>query len=481
MNIIEMINSKKVEGSNEPIKMRLQPSNGFGFDLDQRLELVESKSRAKIDVLEKKFIDDIRSQLHDLELAILDRTLREIDHVLDVKKEAFFANVVSGASADHVRASIASVQKAITGFEIEGYDGSVEKTKDQIVEALKQIEIQVSSSVERIKPRLKEVEVNSISKLEGQICSALSGLEKDLEIVIERKRQKLLSQITSIDESTRLAIDKIKSSINPFEKGLIQKFIDSSEETIVKKRNEFIKSIGKVEESLRDSADRTKVGIDNLEKVSIEKVKIIIDDYIDEKKQALLYKVAQAEDVAYQHMEKVRTILDAVERTIFEKTAAAIEGVLENKKSKFLAGIWVGTDIGSVESPLRNVYSKGEAVGLRLENCEKTPESSGASVGRLSYSKKDENVYIDCGWGSKKVSSNRVSRNILWPKGLKKLEIDLSDETIQDAREVIWQLCDNENGYERVHCRFSTPEKNKLTIEVDTPLAPSAYRILGVE
>lgn len=53
--------------------------------------------------------------------------------------------------------------------------------------------------------------------------------------------------------------------------------------------------------------------------------------------------------------------------------------------------------------------------------------------------------------------------------------------TITDARQTIWQLCDNPNDYERMLVSIKTTSATTVRITADPPLPAGSYRLIGVQ
>lgn len=147
----------------------------------------------------------------------------------------------------------------------------------------------------------------------------------------------------------------------------------------------------------------------------------------------------------------------------------------------FKAGKWFGSDAGEVNKRVRNIYSFGEHIGLRLENLIGLPEFSAKNTGRLIYCTSNEKVYIDAGWGFKRVSSDRYIEDIKILGDELTLSVNLVDEEIEDATRAVWQLCNSGNDFERVHCSIKTPNAKTVVLTFDKPLQAGNYRLIGIE
>lgn len=80
----------------------------------------------------------------------------------------------------------------------------------------------------------------------------------------------------------------------------------------------------------------------------------------------------------------------ASENLVLESTANAVKGSVKTKDNfvaftnASFAGTWSGTDLGDATHAFRDVYTKGQFFGLRLEN-NNAPVSSAQNPGRLIY------------------------------------------------------------------------------------------------
>jgi len=96
----------------------------------------------------------------------------------------------------------------------------------------------------------------------------------------------------------------------------------------------------------------------------------------------------------------------ASENLYLESTAHATKGnvyfkdtILPNTNATYGGGVWGGLDIGDSTHYIKDIYSKGEAKGLRLENFTEgtKPSSSAQNPGRVLYCTDSAKAYIDTG------------------------------------------------------------------------------------
>lgn len=178
----------------------------------------------------------------------------------------------------------------------------------------------------------------------------------------------------------------------------------------------------------------------------------------------------------------------ASENLTLESTAHATKGdVLV--KDDFLAftnasfsGTWSGTDIGGASNYFRDVYTKGEFRGFRLENFTTAglPSASGQNIGRLIFDTDDESVYVDTGTILKKVGSNSFISDTSWNGTDTTKDVTVSS-TIGDARNAIWALHDNANDFERIYTNIKAISATQVRITVSPALDAGSYRLIGVE
>lgn len=195
----------------------------------------------------------------------------------------------------------------------------------------------------------------------------------------------------------------------------------------------------------------------------------------DEMENVLTYVLSNKLNVLFRESEEA--ILE------FSKKAAnaSIEKALEVRSAIFSKGKWHGDDIGSQTEPLNNLYSKGEMIGLRLENKKELPESSGKNVGRVVFETDEEAIYIDCGYKFKRLSINKFELDVQVSDPKLPIEVDLRDIDLDSAPDTIFQVMDASNDCERINAKIKTPGLHKLVVELPEGSPVSTYRILGIE
>ena len=94
----------------------------------------------------------------------------------------------------------------------------------------------------------------------------------------------------------------------------------------------------------------------------------------------------------------------ASENLVLESTAHATKGLVETKDSfvaytnaSYGGGVWSGIDLGGTSNYFRNLYTKGQAIGLRFENVTSAPSFDAQTPGKLQYNTTTHEVYINTG------------------------------------------------------------------------------------
>lgn len=112
----------------------------------------------------------------------------------------------------------------------------------------------------------------------------------------------------------------------------------------------------------------------------------------------------------------------ASENLILESTSDSTKGDVLTKDNFIpytnasYSASWAGTDLGDGSHYFRDVYTKGEFKGLRLENftVATLPSSSGSAAGRLVFATDSGNVYVDNGSTFKLVGGGGGGGSIQW-------------------------------------------------------------------
>lgn len=173
---------------------------------------------------------------------------------------------------------------------------------------------------------------------------------------------------------------------------------------------------------------------------------------------------------------------------ILESTSNATKGFV--KFSSDLApttnasysGSWSGTDIGDSTLYFRDIYTKGELRGARLENFTfaTLPASSGQNVGRVAYATDVNKAYIDTGSQFKVLGVSKFVQDVSFNGSETVKDVNVSSD-ITDARTAIWALHDNSDDFERIYTSIRTTSASNVRITTNVPLPAGSYRLIGIE
>lgn len=183
----------------------------------------------------------------------------------------------------------------------------------------------------------------------------------------------------------------------------------------------------------------------------------------------------------------------ASESLVLESTSHATKGTIQVKDhlvpqtSATFSGGWQGTDLGDATHYYRDVYTRGVFKNFRLENFTSAtlPSSSGQNVGRVVWATDNSRLYVDTGttWVSPAGSGGGASKFLqdLSFSGSETLKDVTVSASITDARNAIWQLCDNSNDFERIFCSIKAMSATTVRITVNPALPAGSYRLIGIE
>lgn len=178
----------------------------------------------------------------------------------------------------------------------------------------------------------------------------------------------------------------------------------------------------------------------------------------------------------------------ASENLILESTSHATKGFVYTKEtfSPFTnasySGSWSGTDLGDSTHYYRDLYTKGELKGARLENYTSgsLPSASAQNVGRVVFATDNNKAYVDIGTQFKVLGVSKHVSDTSWNGTDTTKNVTVSSD-VSDARNCIWQLRDNANNFEIMGVKITTPDAATVTIAVNVPLAIGSYRLIGLE
>lgn len=173
---------------------------------------------------------------------------------------------------------------------------------------------------------------------------------------------------------------------------------------------------------------------------------------------------------------------------ILESTSNATKGTIQTKDTftpfttASFSGSWAGADLGSSTRYFRDLYTKGELKGARLENFTFSglPSSSAQNVGRLAWTTDQKKVYVDNGstWQVAGVAKYLNDESFDGTQTTKTVTVSA---TITDARNAIWALHDNANDFEQIFCTIKKISSTQITITTDGALPAGSYRLVGIE
>ena len=176
------------------------------------------------------------------------------------------------------------------------------------------------------------------------------------------------------------------------------------------------------------------------------------------------------------------------ENLILQSTSDATRGLVQFSDnlvpttSATFSGSWQGLDLGGASNLIRDVHSRGEFFGLRLENILSTslPAFSGQTPGRLYYATDNNKAYIDTGAAVKVFGVAKYAQDQAFDGIILQLDVNVSSE-ITDARLAQWQLLDNANNFEIMGITIQVTSASNVRLITNSPLPAGSYRLIGVE
>ncbi len=143
---------------------------------------------------------------------------------------------------------------------------------------------------------------------------------------------------------------------------------------------------------------------------------------------------------------------------------------------------WQGTDLGDGTHYIRDVYTKGQFFGLRLENYTSgtIPGFSANNVGRLIYTTDTKKVYVDDGTQFRVVGVGKHLEDLVYDGLTSVKNVDVS-ANIQDARNCIIQFLDNSNNFDRIYCQIEATSATNVRITTGYNLPAASYRLIVME
>lgn len=149
--------------------------------------------------------------------------------------------------------------------------------------------------------------------------------------------------------------------------------------------------------------------------------------------------------------------------------------------ASFAAG-WSGTDLGGPSNNFRDLYTKGELRGARMENFTSgtLPAASAQNTGRFVFATDNNKAYVDTGGAWQVLGVSKYLADTVWNGTDTTKDVNVS-ANIQDAREAIWALHDNANSFERVYTNIRAISATTVRITVAPALPAGSYRLIGIE
>lgn len=178
----------------------------------------------------------------------------------------------------------------------------------------------------------------------------------------------------------------------------------------------------------------------------------------------------------------------ASENLTLESTAHATKGNVLTKDD-FLpftnasySGSWSGIDLGDSTHYFRDLYTRGELKGARLENYTfaTLPSASAQNIGRVVFATDVNKAYVDVGTSFKVLGVSKFVADQVFDGIITLLNVDVSSE-ITDARNASWQLRDNANNFEIMYVTILATSVSNVRITTNVPLPAGSYRLIGVE
>lgn len=176
------------------------------------------------------------------------------------------------------------------------------------------------------------------------------------------------------------------------------------------------------------------------------------------------------------------------EHLTLESTANASKGKVKTKDD-FVAftapsysGGWSGTDLGKSGMEFRDLYTKGELLGARLQNVlsSSLPSASAQNVGRAVWATDVNKIYVDIGGSWIVAGSGKFLSDTSW-NGVQTSQTFTVSSGVSDARNANWDLHDNSNDFEQIFCTIKAISATQVTVTVSPALPAGSYRLIGLE
>ncbi len=136
-------------------------------------------------------------------------------------------------------------------------------------------------------------------------------------------------------------------------------------------------------------------------------------------------------------------------------------------------------DLGSSAAYWKDLYLKGQAKGLRIENVAALPAASALTVGRVAYNTTNKDVFVDEGGLWRRVGVERFISDSVWD-GIVLTKTFVVSAVMDEAREAIWQFKDTAaNSYEVMYPDITMTQTAVTVTFAVAPLA-GTYKIVGI-
>lgn len=142
-------------------------------------------------------------------------------------------------------------------------------------------------------------------------------------------------------------------------------------------------------------------------------------------------------------------------------------------------------DIGSVSLRVKDLYTSGQAIGLRAQNFANFaafPAASGAQIGRMAYDVAEKDLYIDFGgtWKRASVDYYSFTDAVNWNGSISTFTYTV-DATIPNTRSMVWTFKSLTGDYEQmIGASIKFPLTTTVQITFDTPPPAGTYILIGV-
>lgn len=184
----------------------------------------------------------------------------------------------------------------------------------------------------------------------------------------------------------------------------------------------------------------------------------------------------------------IRGGTDANNDLILESTSSLTKGNILVRDSiapespAVFTTAWNGNDLGTNARAFRDVYTKGEFKGFRLENFTSgtLPAASTQNIGRVVYASDVNKAYVDTGSEFKVLGVSKFVADQVFDGTITQLDVTIS-ASITDARQAQWQLMDNANNFEIMAVTLQAISATQVRIKTNVPLPAGSYRLIGVE